>query len=202
LNCDLFLAYCRAKSEVYRRLEKLYCDELFLRLRAKADTGRQISEAKFISDFKKKFGDGSETIVAIGNWSRNGGLRGVESVKGKGFRAMFRRAGYFVALVDEFRTSCRCYGCQKENEKFAKQTCKKPGARFGMEIECHGLLRCTECHTIWNRDVNGACNIWLIAVSEIYGQGRPDYLKRTPRQVVAAATAAVAPTTARKRKAP
>jgi hypothetical protein len=36
-------------------------------------------------------------------------------VKGKGFRTLFRKAGYKVYLVDEFRMSCRCSHCESDD---------------------------------------------------------------------------------------
>jgi hypothetical protein len=34
-----------------------------------------------------------------------------EHTKGKGFRALLKKNGYKVYLVNEFRTSCKCSGC-------------------------------------------------------------------------------------------
>jgi transposase len=41
------------------------------------------------------------------------------------------------------------------------------------------VTRCKNCQTVWNRDVNGATNIWKIALYTIHGQERPEYLCRT-----------------------
>ena len=43
-----------------------------------------------------------------------------EPTKGKGLRNIFRKNGYKLYLVDEFRTSCRCSKCEEgECNKFA-----------------------------------------------------------------------------------
>jgi hypothetical protein len=42
----------------------------------------------------------------------------------------------------------------------------------------HGLVKCSNCNLLWNRDVNAACNIWKIAHHAIHGYDRPLYLQR------------------------
>ena len=42
----------------------------------------------------------------------------------------------------------------------------------------HGLTRCDRCQRLWNRDVNGALNIWKIAHGALVGRPRPGYLSR------------------------
>ena len=42
----------------------------------------------------------------------------------------------------------------------------------------HGVLQCTNCSTIWNRDDNSAINIRRCMISWILEQKRPEYLKR------------------------
>ena len=47
----------------------------------------------------------------------------------------------------------------------------------------HGLLRCKNGCGLWNRDTNGAINIWRIAVEAIGRRERPEYLRRTKRSI-------------------
>ena len=42
----------------------------------------------------------------------------------------------------------------------------------------HGVLQCTTCNTIWNRDVNSAINIRRCLIAWILRQERPKYLER------------------------
>ncbi|KAH9254182.1 hypothetical protein BASA81_007771 [Batrachochytrium salamandrivorans] len=49
---------------------------------------------------------------AWGDWSRGSQMKFLEPTKGVGMRKLFSRAGYEVVLVDEFRTSCTCFGCE------------------------------------------------------------------------------------------
>ena len=105
---------------------------------------------------------------------------GKEPTKGKGFRNLFRQNGYKVYLVDEFRTSCKCSKCEGgECENFMKRENPKPYK--SREILVHGLLRCKNCKTMWNRDVNGATNIYKIAKNAILKKSRPKYLCREGR---------------------
>ena len=104
-----------------------------------------------------------------------------EPVKGKGFRTLFRKAGYGVYLVDEFRTSCRCSACGGECKTF--RVCENPrpyrtGSVLRHSVLRHGLVSCVTCSRLWNRDTNAASNIWKIAKSAIRGEARPDYLRR------------------------
>ena len=133
-----------------------------------------------MKEFKQKFGGPEETIIAYGDFSRAGGMRGLGPAGTVRYRRMFHRWKYLVFLVDEYHTSARCSVCYSENAKFAYQKCKKRGKSYGKRFLCHGLLKCQgqNCGIIWNRDVNAACNIWNIAMGEIYGNGWPEGLKR------------------------
>ena len=43
----------------------------------------------------------------------------------------------------------------------------------------HGLLKCKTCSSVWNRDCNGATNIYKIAYNAVNGLSRPLHLCRT-----------------------
>ena len=112
-------------------------------------------------------------------WSKQ--MKFMEPTKGKGFRTLFRKAGYPVYLVDEYRTSARCHYCKSDEgicEKF--RSCKSPRPwKKNETILRHGLLRCKTCGRLWNRDLNGSLNIHKVMVDTISGKDRPAYLKRT-----------------------
>jgi hypothetical protein len=73
---------------------------------------RPITEARLLSRLKRLFGGPEETIVAIGDLDKRKHRKFREPAKGRGIRALFRKAG--VYLVDEFRTSRRCSACGGE----------------------------------------------------------------------------------------
>ena len=43
----------------------------------------------------------------------------------------------------------------------------------------HGLTACKKCSNVWNRDCNGATNIYKIAYNSIHKIERPRYLCRS-----------------------
>ena len=45
-------------------------------------------------------------------------------------------------------------------------------------IICNFLISCKNCSNVWNRDVNGATNIYRITKNAINGLERPKYLYR------------------------
>ena len=69
-------------------------------------------------------------------------------------------------VVNEFRTSCKCSCCNGGDcKKFIK--IKNPKPYKDNFVLVHGLLKCQSCNTMWNRDVNGASNIYKIAYTPI-----------------------------------
>src|SRR3989338_641369 len=89
---------------------------------------------------------------------------GKEPIKGRGIRKLFRQNGYKLYLVDEFRKNSKPY---------------KSG-----NILVHGLISCKNCNNVWNRDVNGATNIFKIAKNAINKIERPKYLCRETKIVI------------------
>ena len=100
-----------------------------------------------------------------------------EPIKGKGIRKLFRENGYKVYLVDEYRTSCMCSKCcEGKCEKFITREDPKPYKKGNIIV--HGALICKKCNAVWNRDVNGATNIFRIVKNIIDKKERPKYLCR------------------------
>lgn len=91
---------------------------------------------------------------------------------------MFRKNGFKIYLVDEFRTSCRCSNCEGgECIKFRRRRNPRPGRKNSILV--HGALMCKTCSVLWNRDENGSRNIYKIARSYIMKKRRPKYLDRS-----------------------
>ena len=188
-HVDRFLEYLRFKLPLNYNCKAFYAQTVFRRQRLAQYSKKQQANMKLIKEFKEKFhrqAEPSDVIVAIGDWEQTI-HRFHEPTKGKGIRAVFERAGYHVYLIDEYRTSKMCSKCSNTNaqcEKFRRVPNPRP-YRQG-EILRHGLVRCTTCWTIWNRDVNAAVNIWKIANAILAEQEqppndpnlRPEYLRR------------------------
>ena len=103
-----------------------------------------------------------------------------EPTIGKGMRNLFRKYRYKVFLVDEFRTSCKCSRCHGDCVKFMTIKDPRPFKDGSLRL-VHGLLRCknVNCSCFWNRDCNGASNIYFCAFNALNGLERPEFLKRT-----------------------
>lgn len=94
---------------------------------------------------------------------------------------MFRRAGYDVLLVDEYKTSKVCPGCKGESlETFKKRVNPKWWKKN--EVTVNGLLRCKseKCQQscgypsrLWNRDDVATLNQKSIVEGIRSGEGRP-----------------------------
>ena len=105
-----------------------------------------------------------------------------EPTKGKGMRTLFRRAGFQTYLVDEFNTSRMCSQCEVGIcKKTIFRESPRPYRRKDILFSVHGLLRCKnkKCGCYWNRDVNGATNIYKIAYNAVNNKERPKYLQRS-----------------------
>ena len=184
---EKFQRYVQHKNLINSKLSNFY--EIFEHRRLKwyGYINRQKSEARFVNRFREIFGPPDAIVIGIGDYEQFQHRKFKEPVKGKGFRKMFRRAGYKdVYLVDEHKTSCRCYNCKdviKEDkiaggECITFRKCKNPRPWRKEEIVRHGLLMCQTCTRLWCRDTNAALNIWEIMNSVKNEVARPKYLMR------------------------
>ena len=187
MDLDSFFEYIKLKNKINKVLEEFYYRKVWRTIKFETVSRTKKSEQIMVNNFAEVFGDPNETVIGFGNYG-SAHMRGIEPVKGKGFRKTLRHAGYEVFLVDEFRTSKMCSDCGKaggECKTFSKRKEKKSKRESETKVETkkierlvHGLLRCQACLKIWNRDVNASTNICKIALLELKGGIRPDYLRR------------------------
>ena len=109
LIIDEFKKYIKKKNEINHKLFQFYERQLFRKLKLNGYWNRLKSEQNMINKFKEIFGPSEDTIVCIGDFEQRKHRKFKEPLKGKGFRTLFRRNGYNVYLVDEFRTSCKMF---------------------------------------------------------------------------------------------
>ena len=174
-----FKDYIKKKSEINNKLYKFYEKYIFRKLKLNGYINLKKNEQKLINNFKKIFGKPEETIVIFGDFEQKQHMKYKEPIKGKGMRKLFRQNNYKTYLVDEFRTSCMCSICKTEIGRCEKfQIRKNPKPYKSGNILVHGLIKCQTCDSVWNRDVNGATNIYRIAKNAINGLERPKYLCR------------------------
>jgi hypothetical protein len=178
LNITKFKEYIQKKSEINGLLFAFYEKYIFRKLRLQSYRNTKKSEQKMINNFKRIFGNEKEVVVCFGDYEQKQHMKFKEATKGKGIRTLFRKAGFQTYLVDEFRTSCRCSKCEIG-------ICKKTMVRENPKpfrsgnVLVHGLICCKNGCGYWNRDVNGATNIYKIAYNAVNNKERPNYLSRS-----------------------
>uniref|UniRef100_A0A6C0HYB8 Cas12f1-like TNB domain-containing protein n=1 Tax=viral metagenome TaxID=1070528 RepID=A0A6C0HYB8_9ZZZZ len=178
LNIQKFKEYIQKKSKINNILYKFYETYIFRKLRLQSYRNTKKSEQKMINQFKKVFGNEKDVVVCFGDYEQKQHMKFKEATKGKGMRTLFRKAGFQTYLVDEFRTSCMCSNCEIG---ICKKTMvrKNPKPYRTGNIIVHGLICCKNGCGYWNRDVNGATNIYKIAYNAINNKERPNYLSRS-----------------------
>lgn len=130
LDLQKFLHYVRKKNEINVKLNGFYEQDIFAKMRWHSFINKTRSLDKMIENFKRKFGSSEEVIIIFGDWSAKSQMRFCQpSLLGKSMRELFRKNKYEVYLVNEFRTSCRCYLCADKVgicKTFLKIQDKKP----------------------------------------------------------------------------
>lgn len=177
LHINTFKEYIKAKCLLNHKIYSFYQKNIFRKLKLNAYINKKKHEQKMINRFKKIFGNQEDIIIAFGDWEQKQHMKYKEPTKGKGIRKLFRENGYRIYLVDEYRTSCMCSKCcEGKCEKFITRENPKPYNKG--KILVHGALICKKCNAVWNRDVNGATNIFRIVKNIIDKRERPKYLCR------------------------
>jgi hypothetical protein len=183
LNINEFKTYIQKKNELNYLLMSFYEKYLFRKLKLNGYLNTKRSEQRMILNFQKKFGTPDNVVIAFGDWEQRQQMKYKEPTKGKGMRDLFRKCGYKTYLVDEFRSSCKCSQCNGgECKNFLMVENPKP-YRNNQQM-CWGLLRCKSCNGFWNRDCNGAKNIYKIAENAVKSIARPAYLCRGTFQAI------------------
>ena len=119
-----FKEYIKHKNKVNIKISNFYTKYIYRKLKLNSYINRKKTEIKMLNRFESIFGKPSDTIIGFGDFEQYKHRKYKEPVKGKGFRTLFRKAGYKVYLVDEFRTSCRCSSCEGECKTFRE--CDNP----------------------------------------------------------------------------
>ncbi|KAJ2802197.1 hypothetical protein H4R21_002510 [Coemansia helicoidea] len=130
------------------------------------------ANAQLVRRLRNKFGD--NMVAIMGDWSAPH-QPFQEPIRGKGMRAMLRRHGIPVYLINEHKTSSICSECcTGDLEKFREvDNPRKWQREKHPKVICHGLLRCKnkdpaahkdKCGNplkgprYWNRDMAAALN--------------------------------------------
>jgi hypothetical protein len=79
-----------------------------------------------INNFKKIYGKPEETIFVLGDDNKGTyHMKGREPVICKIFPRIFKNGGYKTLLINEFRTSKFCNGCNEKLEYYLKRPSQK-----------------------------------------------------------------------------
>ena len=197
VSCASFRECIRAKLRIAPKVRAFYRDRFFRKNRLNAYFDRGTSERKMLAALEAKFGGPGQVVIGFGDWEQKQHRKFKPPTKGgKGLRALLRRAGYPVFLVDEYRTSKQCSHCQEDdaqcqpfrtyaalNDRERRLACASPPRTAAAARRLfRGLLRCQSCWRVWNRDANAAVNMarlvhWAIERPED-SPARPAYLRR------------------------
>ncbi len=103
-----FYDFVVVKNEVSYTLLAYYCGNLYRYLTWCGKINKKRCDDKFVSRFKEKFGPPDKVRLLYGDQNQHN-MRFKEPVKGRSIRRLFRKHGYKVYLVDEFRTTMMLY---------------------------------------------------------------------------------------------
>ena len=120
-------------------IKKYYKKEIYRKLRWFGFINKQRSEDCMVNNFRKAFGNPKDIIVCFGDYEQKKSLKFTPPTKGKSMRQLFRKVGYQVFLVDEYKTSKINHFTLQENEKFRKRLNPRPW-KTNIVLR-HGLLR-------------------------------------------------------------
>lgn len=182
LNITKFKQYIQEKSKINTVLLKFYETYIFRKLKLQSYRNTKRSEQRMINRFKKIFGEKEDVVVCFGDYEQRKHMKYKEPIKGKGMRTLFKKNGFETYLVDEYKTSKMCskckIGCCVKNMVMDNPRPFREG-----RVLVHGLICCKNGCGYWNRDTNGATNIYRIAHNSIHKKGRPSYLSRVKPSV-------------------
>ena len=184
INFEKYKGYVQKKNRFNDILYNFWCKPLYRTLKLKGWMNRKRSEQKMVNNFMSKFNikHKDDVIICFGDFEQKEFMKFQQPVKGKGMRKLFQREGFKTYLVDEHKTSCMCSKCENgsRTEKFQWIKNPRPYRREkNPTVKVHGLIRCTSCCCVWNRDVNGSKNIYKVSIAAVNGKERPEYLQRT-----------------------
>jgi hypothetical protein len=140
--------------------------------KALAKAARKVTKKRNPQDGERDCHSPSRTIIGWGDWSQQDGfLRGTPKAPVKKLRRAFKKMGFTIVEVDEYRTSKRCSSCRCHDNV---ENVSYNGVRAHQVVRCNN----SECGLFWQRDCNASRNMHAVLLTMILGQERPEYLKR------------------------
>jgi hypothetical protein len=187
-----FAAQFRLAMRVWRTNREFHFDMPRRVARWHSRINRRRAQDKFVNEVKRVFAvkDTSKALIALGSW-RSGGhhMKGHAPTISSGWYAIFRRFGFHVAVVDEFRTSKMCAWCWQDLQHYDKEAAERHNARCAQQQRStYGARRVPSrshssvlvhktiphsCDALIARDRGAAFNIWMLAIAALAGRERP-----------------------------
>ena len=159
---ETFKKYIKQKNKVNIKLEKLYDQDLYRKLKLYSYYNTKRSEEKLLKQIEKIFGKPEDIVIIMGDWSISKQMKHFISTPNIGLKRKIA-SRFKVYDIDEYRTSCLNYktGERSENmylpDKKGKIRRMHSILTYKMEIKNFGCI--TERLSCINRDMNGVYNI-------------------------------------------
>ena len=169
MNIDKIKTNIEEMEKIDKIISEHYETPIFRKLNMNSYINTQRSETRMINNFRKTMGSEKDTVVIIGdNGLKDVVIKGLESTLSKSIINIFKRNNYTTYIIDEFRTSMLCNGCENKLSKFLDVKSKKPWSN-GKIYKSYGILRCQSstqtCNVIHNRDKNAVKNMLKLTLS-------------------------------------
>jgi hypothetical protein len=178
-------SYIKKKNEINHILSTLYKLPEFRRWKWYGYINRQRADREMVKRFKEKFGSGEESVILIGDFEQRKQMKYKEPTKGKSIRTLFKKNGYKVYLVDEYRTSCRLYETGEElinvrgcHSLLGSKILKSRMTENKPDVFIKDMIKCGYRPTIINRDLNGSLNIRIKGWCILHNVREPEYTAR------------------------
>jgi hypothetical protein len=168
VDMSVFKEWIKGKLESVAATARHWQDESFRRLKFNAKANARRSEDTYLNKFKDAFGDETQRVVIVGDWSQGTGhLKHSPPTMRRGLVAALRRRKYEVWLIREFRTSKSCSKCHHADTNCEPYVFKEKAR--------HGLLCCKNktCKQFHNRNANATSNMIRIVEAARAGEARP-----------------------------
>jgi hypothetical protein len=157
------------QAEARARLARSYEHVFFRRARLRAYGNKLRALEMMVDAFERKYGPAGSYVIAMGDWSRGQQhardgqphLRGMVPTMTMGVIDAFRKRGHVVGFIDESYTSQRCSrpGCCGRCDDEWLRVPARPPLRPRARV-VRGLVRCTLCSVVHDRDWNASRNIY------------------------------------------
>ena len=168
------VAYCNALREMHERAPCVEAHATLRRFRNAKARSKRFGQKALQEVVRRIVGrNPADTCVGLGNWSRTDGVvRGHPPGPVKKLQRALDKSPAHLSLLEEFRTSKRCSGCNCNRNMI---NLRGRSSLTSALSRIHGIVRCPNnaCSITWSRDRNAANNLLEIMLCKARGDARP-----------------------------